>query len=214
MPSYLLLLNAILGFMATTGCGQSTCCNNGPVYCLNATKDVWLEGGSNKNSYGLIIGKHPEYPKKRSLVQFGDIPSQCGNIVSAKLYLKYWYSHKASWQNITNINRTVQVHQVKQDWTESQATSTHRKTGIRWSKPYLALDGTDANPNTLDTVIFPPTKPWLQLDITEAARNWKNGEENYGVVIWATNENDDGWDIRFRSREHSTDKPFLSIFCN
>uniref|UniRef100_A0A1X7SNV3 Uncharacterized protein n=1 Tax=Amphimedon queenslandica TaxID=400682 RepID=A0A1X7SNV3_AMPQE len=61
---------------------------------------------------------------------------------------------------------------------ESQATSTYRKTGIKWSKPYFALDGTDANLNTLDTVIFPPTKPWLQLDITEAAQNWKNGERN------------------------------------
>ena len=62
--------------------------------------------------------------------------------------------------------------------------------------------------------MFPPTKPWLQLDITEAARNWKDGEKNYGVVIWATNENDDGRGIRFRSREYSTEWPKLYVFCN
>ena len=84
-----------------------------------------------------------------------------------------------------------------------------------WSKPYLSLDGVDANPNTLDTVIFPPTESsWLEMDITEAARNWKNGESNYGVLIYATNDDDDGHDIRFHSREYSTDKPHLFVFCN
>ena len=90
----------------------------------------------------------------------------------------------------------------------------YRKSGIKWSKRYLSLDGVDANPNTLDTVIFPPTKPWLEMDITEAARNWKNGEPNYGVLIYTTNDDDDGRDIRFRSREYSTDKPHLFVFCN
>ena len=83
-----------------------------------------------------------------------------------------------------------------------------------WSKPYLSLDGIDANPNTLDTVIFPPTKPWLEMDITEAVRNWENGEPNYGVLIYAANDDNDGYDIRFHSREYSTDKPRLLVFCN
>ena len=52
------------------------------------------------------------------------------------------------------------------------------------------------------------------MDITEAARNWKNGEPNYGVLIYTTNDDDDGRDIRFRSREYSTDKPRLFVFCN
>ena len=52
------------------------------------------------------------------------------------------------------------------------------------------------------------------MDITEAARNWKNGEPNYGVLIYTTNDDDDGRDIRFRSREYSTDKPRLIVFCN
>ena len=85
-----------------------------------------------------------------------------------------------------------------------------------WSKCYLSLDGVDANPNTLDTVIFPATESsWLiEMDITEAARNWKKEEPNYGVLIYATNDNDDGYDIRFRSREYSTDNPHLFVYCN
>lgn len=66
------------------------------------------------NSYKfLIYGKHPGFLKKRILIQFDDIPEECDKIVSAKLYLKYWYSHKASYiKTLVNINRTVQVHQV------------------------------------------------------------------------------------------------------
>ena len=173
------------------------------------------------------------YPKKRLLIQFDDIPSSCGNVVWAKLYLKYYYSHKSSWVNAKDIHRTVQVHQVKKDWhkninfkvlfiqikkewSETQVTSIYRKSGLKWSKPYLALDGSDANADSMDTVTFPPTKPWLQLDITEAARNWKNGEKNYGVVIWATNENDNGRDICFFSREYWKKfyRPRLFLLCN
>ena len=54
----------------------------------------------------------------------------------------------------------------------------YRMQDTAWSKRYLSLDGIDANPNTLDTVIFPPTESsWLEMDITEAARNWKKENE-------------------------------------
>lgn len=95
-------------------------------------------------------------------------------------------------------------------------TSIYRKSGLKWSKTYLALDGSDANADSMDTTTFPPAKPWLELVITEAARNWKKGEKNYGVVIWATNEDDDGRDIRFYSHEYwySTFRPRLFLLCN
>ena len=65
------------------------------------------------------------------------------------------------------------------------------------------------------TLIFPPNKPsWLEMDITEATKNWKNGEPNYGVLIYATNDDDDGYDIRFHSCEYGTDKPHLFVYCN
>ena len=253
----LLLFITVLCFMTTTGKNQlatlyaythtphdlcciisgsaTSCGNNGPFKCLGAAKDVWVESGyGNYNSYKfLIFGKHLYYPKKRLLIQFDDIPSSCGNVVWAKLYLKYYYSHKPSWVNAKDIHRTVQVHQVKKDWhkninfkvlfiqikkewSETQVIRIYCKSGLKWSKPYLALDGSDANADSMDTVAFPPTKPWLQLDITQAARNWKNGEKNCRVVIWATNENDDGRDICFFSREYWNNfyRPRLFLLCN
>ena len=39
--------------------------------------------------------------------------------------------------------------QVRQNWSESEATSTFRVTGQQWSQSYLALDGTDADPHSV-----------------------------------------------------------------
>ena len=192
------------------------------VMSFQATKDVWLENDYSRSYYDfLILAKHPEYPKKRSLLQFEDIPSDCTNVISAKMYLWYWYSHKASWQSNEQapyLNHTFNVHQIKKEWSETQATRTHRMSGIAWSQPYLALDGTDAYSNSLDSVFFPNPPPttnrWIEFDITEAAQNWKAGEPNYGVVIWATNEDEDGRDVRFYSRERSTNRPYLKVHCS
>ena len=187
---------------------------------LQAIKDVWLEGYNSKSNYDfLIIGKHPGFLKKRSLLQFQDIPSDCTNVISAKMYLWYWYSHKASWlssKQVPFLNHTFKVHQIKKEWSETQATSTHRKAWIQWSEPYLALDGTDADANATDSVFFPNPPPmykWIEFDITETARNWKAGQPNYGVVIWSTRESDNGRDVRFYSRERSTNKPYLELEC-
>jgi hypothetical protein len=191
----------------------TTCGNNGPIHYLAATKDVWLESGNNKNQHNfLIVGKHVLYPKKRSLLQFEDIPSTCNRIAWAKMYLRYWYSHWV--KSEPAIPRTFQVNQVKQEWKETQATNIYRMSGKKWNKPLLALDGTDADGNSTDSVVFPPITRWVEFDITEVARNWKSGQPNYGVLFWATNENEDGRDIRFFSRERSTDKPHVLVFCN
>ena len=31
----------------------------------------------------------------------------------------------------------------------------------------------------------------MEFDITEAMRNWQNGDPNYGVLLMATNEDDE-----------------------
>ena len=199
------------------------CCSpspTGPMYYdkLDAVKDVLLADTINHNSYDfLIFGKHPQYPKKRILIQFQDIPETCKNVTSAKLHLHYWYSHKASWQTdaqAPHIQRTVQVHQIKKSWSETAATTIKRDATNNWSKPYLAIDGNDADPCTLDTVCF-HSESILELDITEAAKNWHSGDPNNGVLIWVTNEDCDGRDVRFYSREKNDEslRPALFIFC-
>ena len=68
----------------------------GTVHKLSLTQDVTLERGSqnvNRLEY-LIVSKHPEYPNKRSLVQFEDLPSSCpsSSVISAKMYLYFQVS--------------------------------------------------------------------------------------------------------------------------
>ena len=95
----------------------------GKVHKLSVTQDVTLERGSqNFNSLEyLIVSKHPEYPNKRSLVQFEDLPSSCpsSHVISAKMYLYFQYSHKASFMSIKSVplfSRYLRVYLVKKPW--------------------------------------------------------------------------------------------------
>jgi hypothetical protein len=124
------------------------------IHRLSVTQDVTLERGSRNFNYlrYLIVGTHPNYPLKRSLLQFENVPYSCRNIRWAKLYIYYAYSHKASFLSeaqVPFVSRPLQVHQVKKQWSESQATSTYRLSNQPWSQPWLALDGTDADPEGL-----------------------------------------------------------------
>ena len=129
------------------------------------------------------------------------------------------------------------IMQVKQEWSETQATSLYRLTGQRWNKQWLALDGSDADPNgllcepvtvyTYRSVLFCQTslisvyvylRPFgfMEFDITEAMRNWRNGDPNYGVLLMATNENDLGRSIRFYSNAETdtTRHAFVNVLCD
>ena len=186
----------------------------GTVYKLSVTQDVWLESGNrNYNNYEyLIVSKIPEYPNKRSLVQFEDLPSSCPskNVTSAKMYLYYIKSGKPSYmsaESIPFIPRYLQVHLVKKPWNESQATSTMRLRGIPWSSPWLALDGTDAEatPQQGTVTIFPfrPSGQFVEFDVTDAVTKWSSGVPNNGLVIRATNELVLGRSNRFASNGNS-----------
>ena len=186
----------------------------GTVYKLSVTQDVWLESGNrNYNNYEyIIVSKIPEYPNKRSLVQFEDLPSSCPskNVTSAKMYLYYIYSHKPSFMSakrVPFIPRYLQVHLVKKPWDESQATSTMRLRGIPWSSPWLALDGTDAEatPQQGTVTMFPyrPSGQFVEFDVTDAVTNWSSGVPNNGLVIRATNELVLGRSNRFASNGNS-----------
>ena len=116
----------------------------GLLYKLKVVKDVALERSTSNFNWlrYLLVSRHPNYPNKRSLVQFENLPSTCPfyKIKSAKMYLYYVYAHKASWHSITYnpfIPRYMQVHQVKKYWSETQATSTKRYSGANWSSPWF-----------------------------------------------------------------------------
>ena len=192
------------------------------MYTLPVTQDVWLEGRSNKNSYEfIIVAQHPQYPNKRSLLQFESLPSGCTHIKWAKMYVYFIYAHKASWQSVElapYISRTLQVYQVKQQWNEAQATSVNRLYNTPWNDSYLALDGSDASPHAIGSATIFTSRPrgFVEIDITEAMRNWQYGDPNYGVLLLASNEDAVGRDLRFGSKTNrdSGRRPFVHVLCD
>ncbi len=128
----------------------------GLLYGLSVEQDVHLEGTQNYNYLEfLIVGKYPPFPNKRSLIQFESLPAECTQIKWAKMYLYFVNAHKPSFHTVQQtpyISRPIQVHQVNVSWDETQANALYRLSGVRWSEPYLALDGTDADRDYLDTV--------------------------------------------------------------
>ena len=121
----------ILGLVSIGVSVAQTDVGAGILYRLKVVADVWLEQPTvNYNSYPwLIVGTHPEYPKKRSLLQFEDIPSNCTTVNHAMMYIYYAWSGKASWMSITEvpfITRTIQAHRVLESWVETEATTTKR----------------------------------------------------------------------------------------
>ena len=191
-------------------------------YRLEVLQDITLERGDANYSTlpYLIVGFHPRWPKKRSLVQFHSLPSTCGKLVSAKMYLYFVYSHKASFMTVTevpHIPRTVQVHMVEKEWNAAQATSTYRMRGSTWSTPYLGLDNIDAQSEPISTVTIATSRPrgWVEFDIAYAVKQWQAGKPNYGLLLWATNEDAPGRGVRFASKAASDPKThaFVHVLC-
>ena len=195
---------------------------DGILYTLMVVEDVFLERPtSNYNNYQwLIAGGHDLYPKKRSLLRFEDIPSACTNVNHAMMYLYYDYSHRASWQTVTEspfIPRTIQAHRVLKSWNETQATTTRTNSTAFWHQDYLGLDDTDANdcPTGHTTIHAGRPSGFIEIQVTSAVRDWIAGKPNYGLLIWATNENRNGREARFFSKSHSdsTKHPYILINC-
>ena len=197
----------------------------GTVYILGVKQDVSLERRYRNFNYlqYLMVSRHPGYSNKRSLVQFQDLPRACkaSRIYSAKMYLYYVYAHKPSWHSVTKtpfIPRYLQVHLVKKSWREDQATRRLRFKGAPWSSEWLRLDGTDAEAAPqCGTVTFFPLRPrgFMEFDVTNAVKSWRQGVPNYGLLIRATNELERGRDIRFASNamRDSSKHPYILVRC-
>ena len=198
----------------------------GILYTLKVVKDVALERPTTNFNYlsYLLVSKHPQYPNKRSLVQFENLPTSCSpcNIKSAKMYVYYSYAHKASWHSIYQtpfIPRYLQAHLVKKYWVETQATSTKRSSSTSWSAQWLALDGSDAEaePQDWNPVTIHPSRPrgFVEFDVAPAVRKWRGGVPNYGLVIRAVNELQAGRGIRFYSNNYSDSSKhaYINVLC-
>ena len=193
------------------------------VYKLNVVEDVTLERGSTNFNYleYLIAGFHPDYPKKRSLLRFEDVPTECKSVNHAMMYIYYVYSHKPSFHTVDQapfITRTIQAHRVLKSWKESQATSTKRDSYNNWHTQWLGLNNIDATryPTGRTTVYASRPRGFVEIKVTSAVKDWKSGSPNYGVVIWATNENIAGRGTRFASNadRNSSHHAYIILNCN
>ena len=121
---------------------------------------------------------------------------------------------------VSNTDSSIcffQVHLVKKSWNEAQATSTKRDYRNNWSRQYLGLDNTDAErvPQPQTVTIF-PYRPsgFVEFDITNAVRSWRNGVPNHGLLIRATNELAAGRGIRFSSNAGpSAWRAYVLVLC-
>ncbi|KAK3748792.1 hypothetical protein QZH41_004948 [Actinostola sp. cb2023] len=200
---------------------------DGNVHKLSVVQDVTLESPNSNYNWlqYLIVGKHPQFPKKRSLIQFESITSnQCPlhKVRWAKMYIYFQYAHKASWHSVSQtpyISRPIQVHRVKKSWKESEATSSRRMNGQNWTQAYLDLNNNDAEatPQAFQTTIYTiRPKGFVEFDVTRAVKSWVSGQPNHGLLFWATDENVEGRDVRFASNAEQdlAKRPFLHVMCD
>ena len=214
---------ALIAFSVGILCSGQVDVGNGILHKLNVLEDVWLEKATtNYNDWKwLIVGKHPSYPKKRSLLRFENVPRSCKTVNHATMYLYYRYSSKPTWMSVAEapfITRTIQAHRVLKYWKETEATTTKRYKGASWSSTYLGTDGTDAdcNPTGETTVYAGMPAGFVGIEVTSAVKEWKAGKYNYGLLIWATNEDQNGRDVRFFSKSHSDSSkhPYMLVNCS
>ena len=159
----------------------------------------------------------PITPKKRTVIEFdiagSGIPSTA-NVINAQMQLYYYSAMRPTGSTDPWIDRWIQAHQLLVDWDEAQATKVKRLTSTNWNADWGAIDGTDADSTMESTVLFQEgeTGTWKSWNLTNVTQDWVDGSAtNYGVILWATNEDTDGYEMRFRSSEYSSNQPKLEV---
>ena len=155
-------------FLISLSCVTVSALFTQKTFRLPVTEDVWIETShGNYNNYPwLLLGTHPGFPLKRSLMKFQDIPRECSILYKATLHLFFVYAHKASFMSSTRvpaIKRYVVAHTVRKYWRESQATTTKRYNGAFWSQAWLNL-GSDAKSNSSPATEVSPS-PGMNLKV-------------------------------------------------
>ena len=181
------------------------CCSS---LILPAVKDTTLESYSRLGSYEfLLVGRHAGYPKKRFVVQFQDIPRSCRRVLNATMVLKYSHSHQVRGAFIAPGTRVLCAHQILRSWNEQTIGHTTYMSPV-----------SDYNSQCLGraTLLPWPDKGTLvRMDITQAAINWINGAQNYGILVRDIYEDVlVKRDRRFYSSEAaSANRPYLEVVC-
>ncbi|MGH7495438.1 MAG: DNRLRE domain-containing protein, partial [bacterium] len=187
-----------------------------PTTTAVSNHDTRLQDGGNYGTGAVLaIGKPTGFIKRRTIIKL-DLTGIPTNATVLNAQLKLWYySNNGTPAN----NRWVQAHQLLVNWDELQATRDNRLTATPWAAQYGALDGTDANASYESTLLFSQTEQllqWKTWDLSALTQKWvkvsgPGSAPNYGVVLWATNEDTDGHAMQFNSSEAASNQPYLEI---
>ena len=134
------------------------------------------------------------------------------------MYLCYVYAHKASEHpNTLPFYSLLHAGPRGEDiLAETQATSCRRYSGSNWSSLWLVwMALTQQVPQEWNLVPIFPGCPagFAEFDITPAVGNWSSGVPNFGMVIRAVNELEEGRGIHFASHSNKDPKmhPFVTM---
>ncbi len=75
------------------------------------------------------------------------------------------------------------------------------------------ISASSSTVSTEDALALQQNYPrWVSWDLTALTNQWLDGSApNYGVILWATNEDTPGYELRFRSSLASVDLPVLEV---
>ena len=169
-----ILICACVSLSSVSGAGVDV--GNGIVYKAPANADTFLYEGPNQGFRDfLIVSFHPGFQKRRTLIKFdtSHVPTTC-QVVHAKMYVHFWYAHKAAYlpvQQVPYLSRPLQVHQIRRQWSESVATSAYCLSDVQWSQPYAAL-GVDFSYYVEDKVTMVANRPrgYVEFEFTNAMK--------------------------------------------
>ena len=184
----------------------------------------------------MIVAKEGGYAKKRAIIlaDLGTFDNGSGNAATSsnsvqKATLKVRLMRTYTARGNTVISRTIVANKVLVEWDEDQVSKVYRTSDLTWAqglpgirncqqsfvdyKDHPCAFSQDDDPpydtfhasSDSDTPTDTPT--WMEWDITKYVKAWvKDPDTNFGVLLWANNEDTDGGDLRFAAREHDNTK--------
>ena len=151
-----------------------------------AIADTYIyPGDTNDTTYNqdiLKIGADSSHTQYRTLMKFNlpDIPASY-TLINATLGM-VGYAHNQ--YSDDNSNTIVEVHRVTQDWNETTAKWSNMNNNFDTKiEEFFYSRRSDASSGT--NVVAKGS----YADITDLVNSWYNGENNYGLMLKATDEN-------------------------
>jgi RHS repeat-associated protein len=172
------------------------------------------------NNTQFFIGKAAGWPKKRTVIKFYVSEAVPTNAMVLSAQMKLYYYSASNGGGGSWVDRWVQAHELLQlNFDEQWASRENRTIDIPWYSPYAALNDFDAKATMESTLLFWQSElselpKWKSWDLTALTQKWLNTPaSNYGVILWATNEDVAGYTMRFYSSEatNSSDRPYLEV---